>query len=122
MKIGNLLLGGLLAMGLAACGDKKAGEGEASGVKPSPEMTAFMADFKGKSSDIKAALAKHGKEGLDGKDMDMYDMTAPKVIKEEKKGAATCYDMEAKAGMTTRTYGVCWEGGKISTVEDKGMK
>jgi hypothetical protein len=35
----------------------------------------------------------------------------------------TCYDFEAQAGMMTYTfYGVCWEGGKIVSVEKQDSK
>ena len=113
----------VLAFAFAACGggdSKGSGSGgeEKKAVTVSAEMTAFMGDLKGTSKDVEAALAKHGVEGLDKKDMDMYDLNSPEVVKSE----ADCYTMDAKAGMTIRTYVLCWKGGKIATVEDKGMR
>jgi hypothetical protein len=120
----------LVAM-LATGACKKKEEGAAGGggttssapkVEVGPEMLAFMSDIKGKSSDVEAALKTHGVEGLDAKDMGMYDLSAPKVTATKKDGDKTCYTFDAKAGMTTRTYDVCWTGGKISEVADKGMR
>jgi hypothetical protein len=111
-------------------GDKKAGAKPAAtapkapkapaapAVKVTPQMTAFMMDLKGKSADVEAALKVHGIAELDTKDMEMYDLVSPKVVAAE----GDCSTMEAKAGMTVRTYVVCWKDGKIATVEDKGMK
>jgi hypothetical protein len=95
---------------------------EAPKADVSPEMQAFLADLKGKSTDVEAALKKHGVENLDAKDMGMYDLTSPTVTASKKDGDKTCYTFDAKAGMTTRTYDVCWTGGKISEVTDKGMR
>jgi hypothetical protein len=94
----------------------------AAAVEVAPEMKEFLDGFKGTSKDVEASLKKHAKAGLDDKDMDMYDLKEPKVIKSDKKDKQVCYDFEAAAGMTTRTYAVCWEGNKIVAVEDKGMK
>lgn len=110
------------------CKDKDKAEGgggtttEAPKVDVSPEMQAFLAGIKGKSSDVEAAIKAHGVEGLDHKDMTMYDLSSPKVTATNKTGDKTCYTFDAKAGMTTRTYDVCWTGGKISEVTDKGMR
>ena len=106
--------------------DKEAGGGttttEAPKADVSPEMQAFLAGIKGKSSDVEAAIKAHGAEGLDHKDMTMYDLSSPKVTATKKDGDKTCYTFDAKAGMTTRTYDVCWTGGKITEVADKGMR
>ena len=120
----------LVAAFTTAC--KKKEEGAAGGggkttesapkVEVSPEMTAFLAGIKGKSTDVEAALKASGVDGLDTKDMGMYDLSSPKVTATRKDGDKTCYTFDAKAGMTTRTYDVCWTGGKISEVVDKGMR
>jgi hypothetical protein len=111
----------------AGGGDKAGGDkaGPAAPAEPAapavtvtPQMTAFMSDLKGKSADVEAALSVHGVEGLDTKDMEMYDLGSPKVVATE----GDCSTMEAKAGMTVRTYVLCWKDGKIATVEDKGMR
>ena len=115
------------ALAFTACGkDKKDGEGggkaDTAKVEVSPEMNAFLADIKGKSTDVEAAIKKHGADGLDHKDMTMYDLGSPKVTATRKDGDKTCYTWDAKAGMTTRTYETCWAGGKITEVADKGMR
>lgn len=105
--------------------DKSEGGGaaaEAPKTDVSPEMQAFLAGIKGKSSDVDAAIKAHGVEGLDHKDMTMYDLSSPKVTGSRKDGDKSCYTFDAKAGMTTRTYETCWTGGKISEVADKGMR
>ena len=104
------------------CGKDKGGGGGAAKVEVSPAMTAFLADLKGKSSDVEAAIKTHGVEGLDHKDMTMYDLGSPKVTASEKRGEMECYTFDAKAGMTTRTYETCWANGKIAEVADKGMR
>mgnify|MGYP001594886952 CR=1 FL=1 len=105
-------------MGAFAC--KKGGEGEATakGITVSAEMQDFLGGLKGKSSDVQASLAKHGIADLATADMDMYDLSEAKVT----TSTGACYTIDAKAGMTVRTYDVCWEGGKINKVVDKGMR
>ena len=98
------------------------GGGKADPGTPSVAVTAEMQDFmrmlEGKHTHVEAALSKHGAEALDSQDMDMYDLQQPKVVSAE----GACYTMDAKAGMTTRTYILCWQDGKIASVEDKGMR
>ena len=93
---------------------------KAEAVEASPEMKQFLAGF-GSSSKVSAALKAHTAPGVATQDMEMYNLTAPTVTATEVKGAQTCYTFDAKSGATTRSYGVCWEGGKIRSVEDKGM-
>jgi hypothetical protein len=95
------------------------GKGEKkSSVKVSTEMQDFMNNFNGKAASVTVALEQFGKPGLEDQDMDMYDLKDPKVL--EANG--DCYLLECKSGMTKRKYNVCWEGGKISSIEDKGME
>jgi hypothetical protein len=99
-----------------ACGGGK------SDVNCCPEMKDFMSGITGTSASVEAALAKHGVEGLDNKDMGMYDLSEPTVVSCEKKEGKEWCVMEAKAGITVRTYALAWENGKITSVEDRGMK
>ncbi len=97
-----------------ACG----GGEKKSSVKVSTEMQDFMNNLNGKSASVTVALQQFGVPGLDDKDMDMYDLASPKVL--EANGS--CYLLECKSGITKRKYNLCWEGGKISSIEDKGME
>lgn len=47
-----------------------------------------------------------------------YNMEEAKVISVEGQ----CCTMEAKSGVTTRSFKLCWQGDKVSSVEDLGMK
>lgn len=89
-----------------------------SSVKVSTEMQDFMNNLNGKSASVTVALEQFGTPGLDDKDMDMYDLKEPKVL----EASGNCYLLQCKSGMTKRKYNLCWEGGKITSVEDKGME
>ncbi len=115
MKFLQILVIGIAVTVFASCGKKDAG-GDVS-----PEMKAFIGGF-GSAKQVDAQLKKFGKSGLDTKDMEMYDLKEPAVIKTKKAGAAVCYDISAKAGITTRYFTICWEGGKITSVADHMFK
>ncbi len=114
-KITTILATLALFMILQSCGGK--GEKKSS-VQVSTEMQDFMNNFNGLSASVKYALDNFGAPGLDRKDMDLYNLEKPKVT--EANG--NCYLMECKSGLTTRKYNVCWESGKINSVEDRGME
>jgi len=84
----------------------------------SAEMKAFMKKLDGKSASVTAALKEFGKDGLDDVDMDLYDLKDATVVEAKD----SCYLMSAKSGITVRKYFLCWEAGKISSVEDRGME
>lgn len=89
------------------------------------ELTAEMNDFLsqfGSATSIGKALKKHGQKGLDTKDMELFDIKSPKVAKTKKNGAFTCYAIDGKAGMTTRSYDVCWSGNKIARIDELGVR
>ena len=96
-----------------ACGGEKK-----SSAKVSTEMQDFMHYLNGKSAVVASALTQFGKDGLDTKDMGLYDLANPKIL--ETNG--NCYLIECMSGITKRKYNLCWEGGKISSIEDKGME
>jgi hypothetical protein len=87
----------------------------------SAEMNDFLAQF-GTATSIGKALKKHGQKGLDTKDMELFDIKSPKVTKTKKNGAFTCYAIDGKAGMTTRSYDVCWSGNKIARIDELGVR
>lgn len=86
--------------------------------KVSAEMEAFMKELNGNSENVAKALDTYGTADLDRKYMDMFNLEKAKVISADKD----CYTMEAGAGMTIATYVICWEAGKIKSIEDKGVK
>jgi hypothetical protein len=134
------LIGGLLLMN--SCGEKAKEEKsdkeekteesteesteenmeETTEVSCEQPMMDFMAMLKGSYTDVESALDKYGAEGLDRVDMDMYDLKEPKVVSCQKADAGECCTMEAGAGMTIRTYDICWTDGKITSIVDKGMR
>lgn len=122
-KITTVTLIALCSVGSLGCSGKDGKDGKngknsgASAIEISAEMKGFVGGM-GTSDKVEASLKKYGAEGLDAKGMEMYDLKDPKVT--AKSG--DCFDFEAKAGMTTRTYAVCWKAGKIEKVESKGMK
>jgi hypothetical protein len=87
-------------------------------VEVSKDMSDFLAMVKGTSSDVTNALAKYATDEQKNNDMSMYDLKEPKVTAKE----GDCYTVEFKAGMTTRTYKLCWADGKINKIDDLGMK
>lgn len=95
---------------------------EVAAVTCDQNMTDFMGMLKGSYKDVEAAIAQFGAEGLETADMDMYDLKDAKVVACQKADAGECCTMEAGAGMTIRTYDICWTDGKISSITDKGMR
>jgi hypothetical protein len=88
----------------------------------SAEMADFLSGFNGDYKAVKAALKKHAAGGLDDKDMGIMNLAQPKVTASEIKAGRQCYTFDAQAGITVRSFGVCWEGARIVAVEDKGMR
>lgn len=95
---------------------------EVEAIECGQEMYDFMAMLKGSYTDVEAALDQFGAEGLNRADMDLYDLKDPKVVACNKMEKGECCTMEAGAGMTIRTYDICWTDGKITSVIDKGMR
>jgi len=93
-----------------------------SGEKAIPEMEDFMKNSFGSFKKVAEGLQKYSAAGIDKKDMDIYDLKDPKIMTTEKKGNVICYTIDAKAGMTVRTYTLCWDQGKIISIDFKGMK
>ncbi|KIG12960.1 hypothetical protein DB30_00844 [Enhygromyxa salina] len=94
-------------------------EPPAAAVEVSEDMKNFMAKFDGTDPAVTAALKEFGaNEEIHDDDMGMYTLKDPKVVAAE----GDCFTMEAGAGMTIRTYNVCWAEGKINKIEDKGMR
>jgi hypothetical protein len=94
----------------------------ASAVEVSADMKSFLALFDGTDKAVTAAVKKYGGTKLDDKDMHLYNLKDPKVTASATKADQTCYTFKANSGLTTRAYVVCWQGGKIVSVEDKGFQ
>ncbi len=47
-----------------------------------------------------------------------YDLLDAKVVSVDGQ----CCVMEAKAGVTTRSYKLCWQDDKVTSIEDLGIK
>lgn len=108
---------------LSAAGGKKPAAAKAA--LPPPvlgEMKAFLAMLDGKSATVDKALKKFTARGVKTADMQMYNLADGTVTQAQTKGDTTCYSMEAKSGMTVRQYELCWKGGKIVRIADRGMK
>jgi hypothetical protein len=97
----------------SSCGGENA-----EAVEVSPEMKGFMEMLTGDDVAVEKALDKYALESTSREDMDMYSLESPEVTSAKDN----CYHMDAKAGMTVRTYEICWEEGKISKIVDKGFK
>lgn len=78
-------------------------------------MTNFLAKFDGTDAGVSAALKEFGVEGLADAEMSLYMLKDPKVT----AANGDCYTFTAAAGMTERSYEVCWKDGKIEKVVDK---
>lgn len=145
-RISRWAWAGLLCAGWAwGCGGQKADEAQpkvdaakaaqpASGEQPAPEgvkpapggaptvsspaMAAFLKTGFGTSEKVAAALKKHAGPSVEYADMDVFDLKDPKVLV-EKDG---CYTVEATAGITIRTYTLCWADEKITRVTFEGMR
>ena len=101
------------AFSLSSCGEST------PAVEMSAEMTEFVGMIKGTSDDVTKALEKFAaNDEVKDNDMGMFDLKDPKVT--AKTG--DCYTAEFAAGITTRTYEICWADGKINKITDKGMK
>lgn len=131
----NLLTAAALTVAtfMASCSGAEAG---ASGDTATEKTTKTTAAAPGKMNDLMAML--DGTEGCGQKAVDAffsdslknslnesnsltfanYNMAEAKVVAVEGQ----CCTMEAKAGVTTRSFKLCWEGDKVTGVEDLGMK
>ena len=115
----------IVLLSALGAGCKGADKSEGGGAKSSAqseevavEMNDFMKSLNGNHEAVAAALASHGEAGLDTREMELYDLDEPRVAKRE----GDCYTLEAKSGLTVRTYVLCWKDGKIASVEFTGMK
>ncbi len=94
-----------------------------------PEMQECM-QAHGSQEQYAAVLKKYCDPGIIRKAMGLLVIKTPYVIKTEQKGKAVCYTVEGVTeetsfempADTTQTYNVCWENGKVVSLEFYGAK
>jgi hypothetical protein len=101
----------------------------ASGPDVIPEMQECM-KAHGSQAEYAAVLKKYCDPGIIRQAMGLLVIKNPYVIKTEQKGKAFCYTVEGATVETSsefpadtiQTYNVCWERGRIASLEFYGAK
>ena len=86
-----------------------------------PEMEAFLAGLDGTGGTVGKLLKKYGVRGLDAKDMDLYNLKDGQIVKIYGDKDSVAYKVDIKSGLTTRSYKMHWQGGKIVAVDFLGL-
>jgi hypothetical protein len=94
-----------------------------------PEMRECMQSH-GSQAQYAAVLQKYCDPGIMRQAMGLLVIKRPYVIKTEQKGSMVCYTVEGTTegtsselpADTTQTYNVCWEGGRVASLEFYGAK
>ncbi len=94
-----------------------------------PEMQECMQSH-GSQVQYVAVLQKYCDSGIMRQAMGLLVIKKPYVIKTEQKGPAVCYTVEGTVvetaaefpADTTQTYNVCWESGRVVSLEFYGAK
>lgn len=94
-----------------------------------PEMQECMQSH-GSQAQYAAVLKKYCDPGIMRQAMGLLVIKKPYVLKTEQRGPAVCYTVEGTAvetssefpADTTQTYNVCWESGRIASLEFYGAK
>ncbi|MFO7707336.1 MAG: hypothetical protein R6V84_04120 [Desulfobacterales bacterium] len=94
-----------------------------------PEMRECMQSH-GSQAQYAAVLQKYCDPGIMRQAMGLLVIKKPYVIKTEQKGPVVCYTVEGTTegtssempADTTQTYNVCWENGRIVSLEFYGAK
>lgn len=94
-----------------------------------PEMQECMQSH-GSQAQYAAVLKKYCDPGIMRQAMGLLVIKKPYVIKSEQKGQAVCYTVEGTTeetssempADTTQTYNVCWENGRVVSLEFYGAK
>ncbi len=82
-------------------------------------MADFLSAFTGDSDVIESAKKKYAAANLDDPDtIDAYNLEAPEILSQDESG---CYSVRTKAGVSLRTWEICWQGGKIKTIKQTEM-
>ncbi|MEN6321128.1 MAG: hypothetical protein ABFD82_20605 [Syntrophaceae bacterium] len=94
-----------------------------------PEMQECMQSH-GSPAQYEAVLKKYCDPGIIRKAMGLLVIKKPYVVKVEQKGRTLCYTVEGTTeetsseipADTTQTYNVCWENGRVVSLEFYGAK
>jgi hypothetical protein len=110
------------AIFIASCGGGTDKPAAAANPGKMNDFMAMLDDTEGSSK--KAADSyfsdslKTSEEASTGLGFTNYTMKEAKVVAVEGQ----CCTMEAKAGMTTRSFKLCWQGDKVTSIRDLGIK
>jgi len=89
------------------------------------KMKEFMAMLDGTEGSAQKAADAYFSEELKSKLAEGNSLTFTDYIMSGAKVVASnapCCTMEAKAGVTTRSFKICWQDDKIISIEDLGIK
>ncbi|RQO30158.1 hypothetical protein DBR32_11270 [Taibaiella sp. KBW10] len=98
---------------------------KAAAVKNPGKMKEFMAMLDGTDGSAKKAADTYFSEELKNSLAESNKLTFNDFNLQDAKVvsvAGDCCTMEAKAGVTTRSFKLCWQGDKVTSIEDLGVK
>jgi hypothetical protein len=115
--------------GIAAQSNKSAAKDKApakTAASSTPgKMKEFMAMLDGTEGSAQKAADAYFSDELKSKLAEGNSLTFTDYIMSSAKVVASnapCCTMEAKAGVTTRSFKICWQDDKIISIEDLGIK
>lgn len=89
------------------------------------KMNEFMAMLDGTDGCAKKAANAYFTDDLRNSLEESNKITFNEFMLSDAKVVSVegqCCTMEAKAGVTTRSFKLCWQGDKVSSIEDLGIK
>lgn len=86
-------------------------EGEVSN-----EMKDFLSIINGSRETVFDALSKYGVEDLYTANMELYNLSNPKVTGFNAGHGYECYSVDFETGVTVRSYQICWAKNQIHSV------
>lgn len=89
------------------------------------KMKEFMAMLDGTEEGVKKAADTYFSDELKSSQAEESNLTITNFMLSNAKVVSSnlpCCTMEAKAGVTTRIFELCWQGDKITSVKDLGIK
>lgn len=109
------------AIFIASCGG---GADKPAAANPG-KMNEFMAMLDDTEGSSKKAADSYFSDSLKSSMEASSDLGFTNYTMKEAKVTAVegqCCTMEAKAGLTTRSFKLCWQGDKVTSVQDLGIK